>query len=302
MTLESTLSSMLQGSGIQQTLFETLAAPPTDGSLSVGPEQALAAFTVPIDGAQLSDLAGRTNQFSTENVGAAFSRLAERATPLVASLPGVGDVLGPLNGALATLEQLSTQDVAATLRDLASRVGAEFDGSTEGGLSGRLLRIATLLSEAGAGTSLLDLLGQLLRPTGLDLPRLPVTETFRVVDGTARAFGGLMMLETVLAEAERLSGILSRQLDAAHITAQIDGLEAALSLGPVTLADFVTSVAPNDPATVAAATNAVLAFATSLDALRDDVAAGFGLGEATLVYMKPEVILAETELALSLMR
>lgn len=301
MGLAGDLTSLLQGGGIQATLQTALNSVPADGSLDASPSGVLATVSLPVTDAELAALTSRTPAPATGDITQTIDRLATLAAPILESLPGVGEVFGPLTTSLELLDQLGTQDLVVTLRDLTGRIATEFEGS-DAGLIGRILRVAALLSQAGESSQLSDLLSRLLRSTSIGLPTdVPVMDGLRGLDGTVRALGGLAMLETVLGDAERLTLILSTRFDPVRLAEEVASVERALT-GPTPLAAFVAGVSADDPALVDAATGAVVALASKLDTLTDEFAAGFGLGEATLLYMSPERVLQETDFALGIMR
>lgn len=297
MSLEVTLSTKLQTRALADKLLASLAAPTAN----------LGAVTVPASTEQLAAVTSGAARIDLSSLGGALARLKERADPLLHSLPVATDVVAPLTTTLDLIEKTLSDpqagDLAARLRDLVTRLGQELEAPHQGGLLAVLHRVAQGLSEAPEGKLLLQLLTSLTRGAGFDLPtKLPLSDALQALDGAVRALGGLMSLESVLSEAERLTSAMAAQLDVDAMRHGIAALQACLDGDTVTLPAFVAGVRADDPAAVAAAAAAVVTCAARLDPLKQSLSAAMGLGEATLVYLDIDKVLLEIEAAAALVR
>jgi len=267
-----------------------------------GPATALAGVSFTADTSALGGAAVGAEADGSPLAGA-VDRLRTALGPALASLPIAGDIVRPLESSVALIEQLTHDDLVGKIQSLGARLGAEFDGSREGGLLGVLLRIANELGGAPEGKSVVDLLFSVLAVAGVDRPgRLPFGDELAAADGGVRTLGGLMALESVLSESERLTGLLSRQLDVDALDRHIALAEQALGGGGVALASFVAGLAPDDAPGVTAAIAATTAFVERIETLRRDLTTGLAFGDATLAYLDVDKVQAEIELALDVVR
>lgn len=294
MGLTADLSVKLDAGSLVQKLLADLG----------GPLASLGAITPPVGDAAIGGATSGAAGIDTSGVGAAIAQVAEQAVPLLASLPVAGDVLGPLTTALELAEQIGTGDMAGQIRALAGRLAQELSGSREGGFVAVLLRLANLLSTAPEGQALLALLNSLLRAGGTDLPAglFSFPNVLPVIDGSVRVIGGLMALESVLSEADRLTGLMAQQFDPATVQPAVDAALAAFGEGPSALADFVAHLDPSQPAEVDAAVAAVADAAGKLAELRELLSTAMGFGEATLVYLDVDRVQTELQAAATMVR
>jgi hypothetical protein len=266
-----------------------------------GPLGRLGDITLPADPDTLTSVSSG-GPVDLSSIERAVGDAAARARTLLAELPIAGDVLAPLTASLDVIESVTADDFAGRAEALLVALGRATEGSREGGLLGVLQRLALALGEAREGRAVLDLARTLAGQGGIEIPTLPVGDTLAALDGGVRALGGLLAMDSVLADAESLTAAMAAQLDADAIARDVATLEQALDGGPVTLPAFVAGVAADDPAAVAAAVDAVAACAALLETLDQRLRAGMGLGEATLVYLDVDRVLAEVELAAALAR
>ncbi len=264
----------------------------------------LQAVTVPDDGGRLGDISG-SSAVDLSSVGAAVQTLAAQLAPQLAALaPGLGSPLPALDAlvaAIALVEQVSTGDLVAELDQLAGALGDELEGSREGGLVGVLMRVTRLLGDAPAaakiGTLLQSLLGLAKLQTPSGITRL--AELLPAADAGLRAVGGLMALESLLSESQRLTTLMAAQIDAPTVQRDLQSLASSLDaalLARINLVDVA------DAAALRALAELLAAGAQRFETLRETVAAGIGLGEATLAYLDVDQVQHELEAAAAMLR
>lgn len=292
MTLAATLGGKLDGKALVDGIVTELAEPLLE----------LAGIELPIELSDLEALATDADGLDLQSFEPLLERLASEVPTLLARLPGAGDVLGPLGRVTSLVESVATDDLETSIRSLLGKLEAELRGQGEGGLASLLLRLANLLNTAPESRSLGDLLRSAGEALGVRLPATPAGDLLTSFDGTLRSVGGLMLLESTLAEGEHLTRVLSARLDPERVARRVEQLNLALAAGPVTLAAVVNTVAGDDELAVANAVNAVTRIAVELQELGEDVAAGMGLGEAALVHLPPAELLTKTQLAISLLQ
>jgi hypothetical protein len=269
-----------------------------------GPAAALAGLEVPVSEEELGAAAGASAQLDVSGIGAAASALAEQIAPRLAELPGVEDLVAPLTGALELAETAASGDLASELAELVERLRGELEGSRDAGFPAVVRQLLDTLGSGTAGGALGGLLQTLaaLAPGQLRSVGAGLADVAPALDGTVRLLGGLMVLESVLAEAERLTGILGAQLDPEVVERDLRRVEACLGDGPGSLAAAVAGLDPDDPAQVAAVAAEARRCADAFEALLEGLAAAMGLGEATLVYLNPTQVLAEVGSAAEMVR
>jgi hypothetical protein len=295
--LKADLTARLDAGALVQKLLADLG----------GPAASLAAITPPAGGAAIGGAVSGVADIDAGPVGAAVSQVAALAAPLLAGLPAAGDVLAPLAGALELAGQIGDGDLPGKIRSLAGKLSEELAGSREGGFVAVLSRLAETLSSAPEGRALLDVLHTLTRAGGAGLPSAVqlIPDVVPALGGAVRAVGGLMALESVLSESDRLTGLMAQQLDPTAVGAAIDAALAALGDGPGSLADLVAHLDASQPAGAAAVETAAAGIAAAgerLSALRDQLAGAMGFGEATLVHLDVDRVQAELETAAGMVR
>src|SRR5690606_2044065 len=145
---------------------------------------------------------------------------------------------GDLSSAITRVGELADSGVAsrlATLGDDLMALVEEAEGES------RIAQLSRLLEGiGGAGGGLLgDLAGLVRSLTGGEIPSLPGGDVLQALDGTARALGGMMALESVLAEMERLVATASGAIDAPRLAADLDALARQLEGDGTSMADAV---------------------------------------------------------------
>lgn len=283
MGLSATLSTGLDCRALGNGLVTQLQAP--SGQLGV--------ITVPLNPQQLQAITGSAGAVNAAPVAAAVAELAGRIPGALAALPGVGAVLQPLTAIVALADQIAANDVPALFEQVLARLRDELSRPGVGGHAATLLRVAELLRAAPEGQVVQQLLAALLPQldvsgAGADFPFLDI---LRGVEGATQILGGLMCLETVLAEAQQLSALMSTRLDPSVLAQQQAALLRALGSGPAGLAQRLAAVDAANPANtanspaVAALVLELVAAAKSLAELRERFAFGLAMDEATLAYL-----------------
>lgn len=278
--LVSTLVSALQGHGVN-----------------------LRAVSVPDDGGRL----GQINQLSSidlSSVGSAVQTLAHQLAPQLAALLPQVPALDALVAAIALVEQASSGDLLAELEQLATTLGNELEGSSRsdaGGLIGVLMRVVGLLGSAPAAGRVSTLLQAVLGLAGVQTPNgvKRLADLLPAADAGLRAVGGLMALESLLAESQRLTGLMAAQIDAPGVVRELQGLAGAMD---ATLLARINTVDIADAAALRALADLLAAGAQRFETVREQVAAGIGLGEATLTYLDVGRVQQELDTTATLLR
>lgn len=248
-----------------------------------GPEQSLQALALPADDNRIAGVTAGTDAISAGGIEQAVQRLADRALPLLASLPGTEDIIRPLAEAVDLAERLGANDIAEQFQAVVDRLSAEFTAGQDDGRIVVLHRIAEVLRQAPEGALVRELVGLLLRRANLELPSLPFAEGFAAAESGISILAALMSLESVLSEAERLTGTMAAGLDPAAVRSSLDDLRRLLADDNGTLAQRVIDA--HDAAAVAGVTRPIAAVAAAMSGLSDRISAAMGMGEATLTYL-----------------
>ncbi len=297
MGLTTTLSAALDCRSLGDALVGQLQAPAGD----------LGAIALPIEPAGLQAVTGAAGAVDVSPVAAAAAQLAGRIPQALAALPGVDSVVQPLTAIVALAGQVAANDVPTLFEQVLARLRDELARPAGGGHAALLLRLAELLRAAPEGQALQQLVVALLPALGPALNPgaaggFPFLDILRGVEGATHVLGGLMCLETVLAEAERLSAAMSQRIDPAAIVHDRTDLVAALGSGPAALAARLGAADATDGAAVAALVDEVVAAARGLAGLRERFAAGLAMDEATLAYLDVARLQVEVDAARSMIR
>jgi hypothetical protein len=270
------------------------------GSLG-GNASALGAIAVPDTAASTAQIGATAGSFDANALAPAISRLVEQAGSGLAALGAPVDPLASLKVTLELVEQASSGNLRAELETLIAELTLELEGSREGGTFAVLMRLAQRLGQAPQGGVLVTLLQSLLGTAGVQVPPAvgEVSALLPALDSLVRAMGGLMMLESVLSESQRLTEVMSQRLDAGAVQRSADGLLALLDPA---LAARIAATDPADDAALAALLSALEVGATRIGELAQELSAGMGLGEATLAYLDVATVQAEVETAATLLR
>lgn len=262
---------------------------------------ALQAIDVPADPGQIGSATSGLTGLDTAGIGGAISQLAEQATSgLTALVPGL-PALDGIQATLALIEQALQGDLAGDIGALAEQLGQTLEGSREGGTFSVFMRISNLLADAPVSQNLASLLRSVLTQAGVALPPALQRsgELLPAVESLVRGIGGLMMLESVLSESERLTGVMAQQLDAPTLQREFG---AASAMFDSVLTSRIGATNPLDAAALQTLANLLGSRAERLDALWEHLASGMGLGEATLAYLDVEQVQREVTSAATLLR
>ncbi|CAD5366054.1 conserved hypothetical protein [Rubrivivax sp. A210] len=296
MGLTATLSTKLDCRSLGTTLLAELSGPVAD----------LAGVALPASDEALQGLGSGASGIDLSSLDGVVGNLAQLAQPLLAALPDPAAIFGPLGDAVALVETATQHDLSVQVNGLLDQLRAELEAPTEGGrpaLPTLLLRLVQILSGSAEGQVLKGLVEPLLGAAGVRLPALGgVSDALAAATGTLSITGALMSLETVLAEAQGLAATMARTIDPVGLRSAIEGLNHSLSGGPVSLADFVTGLAADDSAGLAAARIAVADIAGQLTLLPERLGAEMGMAEATLVYLDVDKLAAEVDAARAALR
>ncbi|HEX6748272.1 MAG TPA: hypothetical protein VF092_13330 [Longimicrobium sp.] len=272
------------------------------GGTLAGPAGRLTAIASPASEQEIGATAELAGSVEIGGIGNVAGQVAAAAGGALQGLPGAQEVIRPVTDALALVQTVSAGDLEAQLRGLGERLSTEFDPESHGGTLGALLNVGQVLSSAPEGRVLLELLTSFLGRAGVDVSPSALTggDVMPALAGGLQVIAGMMCIESVLAEAERLTGIMAAQLDPGSIRPELSAVRACLSENG--LAAFVSTVDVGDAAQVDAAAAAIVACGARLDALRSKLSAALGFGEATLVHMDVDRVQAEVRAGLDLVR
>src|ERR1051325_3468248 len=180
--------------------------------------------------------------------------LVEGATSVVGSLPIAGDIIKPVTDALETLEALVANpelgDFEGRIKALVGQLSGVLEGPRENGVLGALHAMALALGDSPEATLAKDLLQRLTTAGGITIPDVPITDAIQALDGAVRVLGGLMVLDAVTSDIERLTRLMATRLDPRLLDRELAALEAALTFDGGELADAMAGVDPADTGTV----------------------------------------------------
>ena len=260
----------------------------------------LHAIAVPNDGGRVGDIAS-SSQIDPSAIGSAVQTLAAQIAAQLQALPVQLPGLQPIIALIDLVEQISQGDLAGDLVNLATRLGEELEGSREGGLVGVLMRLSQALTAAPQASSLGALLQSLLGLAHVQVPPAVsrLGEVLPAADAALRAVGGLMVLESVLSESQRLTTLMAAQIDAPTVRRDLESLATVMDAAIVAR---INSVDITDDLALQALAELLAAAAQQFETVREEVAAGIGLGEATLAYLDVGQVQREMDVAAAMLR
>ena len=220
-------------------------------------------------------------------VSAPIADLAGALAPIAETLVPDAASLAPIQDALDLAEQLGSGDLKENVENLIEELTRMLDGSQEGGFVEALSRAAHALAGESADGSLQALLSSLLGRLGSsDLASLDsLARGSDAVAALARVVGGLMSLETVLSEADRVAEVMSRSADAERLRASVSTLRSWFTSGETRLSTLLSGLDVTQPAEVDAAVAAVEGAARALRSFDGAVSESLGFAEASLVHL-----------------
>src|SRR5262249_15165244 len=150
-------------------------------------------------------------------IGSSVLQAAGQVAPALGNLADPVAALEPVTSLIALFEQLKEADLETQFSQLIDQLGAEVDETRREGFAGILLRLSDLFGNSPQARMLRDLAAAITRTAGVDFPAdaFQPPEIAQTIAAAVRVLGGLMSLETVLAETERLTGLMRQQLDTA---------------------------------------------------------------------------------------
>lgn len=266
-----------------------------------GSSGALGAIATPNTGSATGNITNTAAGFNAASLGPAISALVVQAGSGLGAIVPQTNLLGGIGNALTLIEKATHGNLRAEIEALITQLTRELEGSREGGTFAVLMRLSQLLANSAQGGLLATLAQTVLGAAGVNTPPAVgrLSSLLPAVDALVRAVGGLMMLETVLSESQRLTGVMAQRLDAGAVQRQVEQLMALLT--PALAARIVAS-AVDDEAELDALVNAVRVAADQLGRFQQELGAGMGLGEATLAYLNVGQVQAEVASAAALLR
>ena len=288
MPLTADLGAKLDASALVQTLLHDLTSSAGD----------LNAIADPVDPDQLASASGAGTSFLPAPILDAVGRFAGVELPGV-EIPGT---IQRIEDTLTAIEQLTSRDLGADLSTLAQQLTTELETANQQGIPGTILNVVDLLGGSPTLSAVRPLGSTLLGgASGLGLPPA-LAEYLPAFVSTIRVVAGLMVYETVLAEGERLTGLVATLFAADSARRRAEALGAAIRLGDGQLAQALTAAAPDDTDRLDSLVAAVENAAALLEDLGDYVARGMGFGEATLVHFDLTAAQADIATAGALLR
>lgn len=297
MALQADITIRIDASALIQTLLDALTAPD-------GPVATLAGVAVPIDPARLADAVTVSEGASGgTDLAALAARIAAQAAPLLEALPGPAEVVRPITAAVELAEQLTAGDLVARLEALVAKLQGELEDPTGGGIAALLRAVETLRADPSAQT-LLTVVLHLVGAGGRSQPPAigALVDLLPAIAGGAELLARLTALATVLGEAERVTGLAAGRLDAARVRDAFTGLAACFDAGGAPLAAWLDALDPARPAELRAGVAAARLCADRLADVAEGLSAAIAFGEASLVWLDVDTVLAEIRAAAAAVR
>ncbi len=266
-----------------------------------GSASSLGVIAVPATGDATASITDTAAGFDAGSLGPVIGRLVEQASAGLGAIVPQADLLGGISGALTLVEQATRGDLRADIEALINQLSAELEGSREGGTFAVLMRLSQLLANSSQAGLIGTLLQSVMGVAGVSPPPAvrEMSTLLPAVDSLVRAVGGLMMLESVLSESQRLTGVMAQRLDAPAVRRGVDQLMALLDPA---LALRIAATSATDDAALDALVRALTSGADGLARLQQEISAGMGLGEATLAYLNVAQVQQEVVSAAALLR
>ena len=268
-----------------------------------GPLGQLNAVVAPDSGGALQGITEGSASIDLSVLGAAVAELAQRALPLLSGLPDVNQVLGTLHSSITLLEEATQHDLSVQIKALLEKLRLELQAPQGGSAIAVLLKLLEILSGAPQGRVLASLVKPLIDAAGVRLPALATfTDPLAAAEGVLGVVAGLMSLESILEEAQRLTATMAATIEPEGLVAALSGLRQSLSGGPLSLAEFMASLQAEDAAGITSASAALGNIAGQLLLLPDRLGSAMGMAEATLVYLDMGRLQAEVDAAKAAIR
>jgi hypothetical protein len=249
---------------------------------AVGP-----ALGVDIDLDAIAKLASSLEGGRASGLAGVAQEVADGGPELLASIPGVDQLLAPLQRVVGTIQSVVADDKLIQLRSLGS-AGAQASAGKPLGMETIGATASTVfgIADDPAIRELLGLIGRAL-PTPVDLPGAvtTVSSTGRAIGSLVKLFGGMMAIHShslaIRDDARLIRGLLPR--DAVEPTAK------RILDADARIAGSIAGIDPNDEAQIDAVVAPAVAFLNDLRTLAPAMVSGMAFSEATLVHSDPAV-------------
>lgn len=282
MTLQVELTTRLNLGAILTGLTDELTGATGD----------LGGVDLAIDGDALGASASASASIDLGPLGDTAAALGADIGNIVGDLPVAGDLIGPIQAGIDTLNALLAADLATDFAGALDRTAAELQ-ALEGGttLSG-LKRLAEVLGRDGDFGAILSALEPLLQLSGgTGRMTTGIGDIAAAVFSFIEAIGGMMTLETMLGEAHRLGLVVEQQMPAGGFQALIEQQASRATLARAALDGLDVA----DDAAVDAAFDALAEVRGGTRVMVQTMTQAMAFGEATLTYADPAALVARTE-------
>jgi hypothetical protein len=273
--LRAELGTRLDARGLVTTLLAGLT----------GPTGTLAGAASPVGEVQLAGAGQVSVRANPSDITTALERVAHDVGGALANLPAAQEVIRPLTGALELVETIAAGDLTGDIRALLTRLSGELSGSRQAGFLDALERLGKMVGAAPELRGLFQIVTTGFRAAGVSLePSQVMADALPAVVATARGLGALMQLESALAEGERLTEIMARQLEPDRVAPEIAALRTTFETASESVSAVAAAVGALSPAEIESAATTLLECAARLAAVETLLSQSMGFGEATLVH------------------
>ncbi|MCP4678357.1 MAG: hypothetical protein GY854_23160 [Deltaproteobacteria bacterium] len=269
----------------------------------VAPTATISATSSPVSGNEMSASVEVSAEVNTAGLESAITGITQQVPEMVASLPGVDDVVSPILNAIELAEKITLDDPAAQIEALIKRLSGELGGSREGDFLDFLDRFGDLLKDAPELRGFIELVSTAFRSGGIQFePGELLDGLLPAVIGTIRGLGALMNMESTLAEGERLTGIMSQQIDSDRIMTALAALRSKFTSEASVLSTFIANIDEATPEQIDLAVRSVDLCAVRFAETERLLVESMGFGEATLVHFDVDRLEANVNAAIGLLR
>jgi hypothetical protein len=254
----------------------------------------LQALDPPIDPAALNSAASGASSIDLSSLSNAAERIVEQITGTDIDIPDPAAIVASITSVLDLVEELDPRQLETSVRAALERATNELKAPRTGSFDAIIERITAVLSDSPEGQQIGRILGRIIELAGADAAVLTeVKAILPAVLGVIRAVGGIMRVETVLSEAERLTVTMQSQVNASVTTTELASIGAGIEYA----VERLTAAAANADLE-AEAERATLEALQRIDLVRDAVARRLAFGESTLLFADLDRALAEVRLGL----
>src|SRR5581483_7327016 len=128
-TLEADLTSKLDASSLIASHFGSGGS----GGAIATPLSSLQGVSLPVDISQLTSIANGATSFDQNGISVAVNGVLQNAGSLVASIPGAGNFLAPIEQAVALVESATSDSLTANLSAVVTRLRSELEAPRDAG-------------------------------------------------------------------------------------------------------------------------------------------------------------------------